>query len=104
MPETFVLLAPNNATSCRDLREAASRLPDGPGHALAAPTDSALCCAWGDSLRGMTGSADGTCPGVVIWTAQSCPAAQGPGGWAFAAYSGGRDADRKSTRLNSSHS
>jgi ribonuclease HI len=40
----------------------------------------------------MTGSTDGTCPGVVIWAAQSCPAAQGPGGWAFAAYSDGRDA------------
>jgi ribonuclease HI len=49
--------------------------------------------ALGDcSLRGMTGSADETCPGVVIWTAVSCPAAQGPGGWAFAAYSDGRDA------------
>jgi ribonuclease HI len=46
----------------------------------------------GGSLRGMTGSTDGTRPGVVIWTAQSCPAAQGPGGWAFAAYSDGREA------------
>lgn len=38
----------------------------------------------------MTGSTDRNCPGVVIWTAQSCPAAHGPGGWAFVAYSDDR--------------
>ena len=40
----------------------------------------------------MTGSTDGTRPGVVIWTVQSCPAAQGLGGWAFAAHSDSRGA------------
>lgn len=62
--------------------------------AVAGARVGTIPCAPGlvaSSLPGVTRSSDTSRAGVVIYTAQSCPAAPGVGGWAFVAYQDSRE-------------